>query len=70
MAKNKKITEFVNEVKAFQKITGKSICYIYSNNKCLNGKTFKVLIETGQGVITTDTWDAVTEWMKKEVDCL
>jgi hypothetical protein len=70
MAKNKKITEFVNEVKAFQKITGKSICYIYSNNKCLNGKTLKVLIETGQGVITTDTWDAVTEWMKKEIDSL
>jgi hypothetical protein len=68
MAQKKKITEFVNEVKAFQKITGKSLCYIYSNNKCLNGKTFVKLIQTGEGVITTDSWDAVREWMKKEVD--
>ena len=67
MAKTRKIQEFINEVKEFQLITNHSLSYIYSNNKCLNGKTFKKLIETGQGTITTDTWDTVSEWMEKEL---
>jgi hypothetical protein len=68
MAKTRKIKEFINEVKKFQSLTGNSLSYIYSNNKCLNGKTFKKLIETGQGTITTDTWDTVSEWMESELN--
>lgn len=66
--KTRKIEDFINEVKTFQRLTDYSLSYIYSNNKCLNGKTFKKLIETGQGTITTDTWDAVSEWMENELN--
>ena len=66
--RTRKIEGFINEVKTFQALTDHSLSYIYSNNKCLNGKTFKKLIETGQGTITTDTWDAVSEWMENELN--
>ena len=68
LKRTRKVEDFINEVKTFQALTGHSLSYIYSNNKCLNGKTFKKLIETGQGTITTDTWDTVSEWMENELN--